>query len=272
MGGLKSPLLYKRNIYMKKIDIQAKCTGTREWSDVSHNIATGCSHGCLYCYASAKAVEKGYVRNREEWLTERITPRKFPDKEGVIMFPTAHDITPYYLEASLRTLQEMLEAGREVLIVTKAHTSCIKRICDDFEAYKDNLLIRITIGSMDTNLTYFWEPHAPSPIERFIALGYAYLRGFNTSVSMEPMLHGIDDAENTFRIVEPYITEKVWIGKMNYPSNRVDTSILAQRTAVNEIIELQSDSEIMILYEKLKDEPKVEWKDSIKQIIAKNQK
>lgn len=257
---------------MKKIDNHSKCTGTREWSDVSHNIGVGCSHGCLYCYAASNAVERGVVSNRGNWVTERITPRKITSKEGVIMFPTAHDITPYYLEASVEAIREMFEAGRDVLIVTKAHSTCIKRLCDEFEAYREQILIRITIGSMYFDKTNFWEPGAPSPIERLVALGYAYLRGFKTSVSMEPMLHGIDDAINTYRIVEPYVTEKIWIGKMNSPYKRVDTSADAQRDAVNEIIELQSDSEIMKLYEELKGEPKVEWKDSIHSVISKNQK
>lgn len=257
---------------MEKIDNQAKCTGTREWSDVSHNIGIGCRHDCLYCYAATNAVERGVVSNRGEWINERITPRRIPTTEGIIMFPTAHDITPYYLEASVLTIREMLEAGREVLIVTKAHTLSVKRICDEFEAYREQLLIRITVGSMNMEQTNFWEPNAPSPIERLIALGYANLRGFRTSVSMEPILHGADDAENTFRIVEPYVTEKIWIGKMNSPYKRVDTSVDTQRSAVVDIIELQSDSEIMKLYEELKDEPKVEWKDSIQSVIAKNKK
>ncbi len=249
-----------------------KKTGTREWSDVSHNIGVGCSHGCLYCFAAAKAVEKGNVRDREEWKTEKITPRRIPKAEGVIMFPTAHDITPYYLDASVLTVREMLEAGREVLIVTKAHSNSVKRICDEFEEYREQLLIRITIGSVDMEQTNFWEPDAPPPLERLIALGYAFLRGFKTSVSMEPMLHGIDDALNTYYVVEPYVTEKIWIGKMNSPYTRVDTTVIDQRTAVDEIIELQSDSEIMKLYEELKGEPKVEWKDSIQKVLSSTSK
>lgn len=257
---------------MEQIAIKTTCTGTREWSDVSHNIGSGCSHGCRYCYAASNALTKGYIKTQADWLVEKMTPRRIPTKPGIVMFPTAHDISPYYLDASVKTIQELLEAGSEVLIVTKAHASCIKRICDDFEDYKNQLVIRITIGSMDKSITDFWEPYAPSPIERFIALGYAFLRGYKTSVSMEPMLHGTDDALNTYHIMEPYVTDHIWIGKMNSPVNRVDTSISENSSAVGEIIELQSDTEILKLYNELKEEVKVRWKDSIQTVVARNQK
>lgn len=257
---------------MEKNSNKPSGTGTREWSDVSHNIGIGCSHDCLYCYAADFALSKNQIKNRIDWANEKLTPRKIPTKDGVVMFPTAHDISPYYLEACIKTLREMFEAGREVLIVTKAHASSIKRICDEFEDYKANILIRITIGSMDAGITEFWEPGAPSPVERLVALGYAYLRGFKTSVSMEPILHGTDDAINTYRIIEPFVTEKIWIGKMNNPTKRVDTTKPDNIAAVKVILNLQSDVEIMKLYNELKDEPKVEWKDSIKQIVTKKTK
>lgn len=248
---------------------KSSCTGTREWSDVSHNIGFGCSHDCIYCYAADFALNTNQIKNRIDWTNEKLTPRKIPTKDGIVMFPTAHDISPYYLEACIKTLREMFEAGREVLIVTKAHISSIKRICDEFEDYKANVLIRITIGSMDKSKTDFWEPRAPSPVERLVALGYAYLRGFKTSVSMEPMLHGTDDAINTYRIVEPFVTEKIWIGKMNQPAKRVDTTTPDLLAAVNEILQLQSNGEILELYNELKDEPKIAWKDSIQKVVTK---
>jgi hypothetical protein len=89
---------------------------------------------------------------------------------------------------------------------------------------------------------------------------------------MEPMLHGTDDALNTYHIVEPYVNDNIWIGKMNSPANRVDTSISENSTAVDDIIKLQSDSEIIKLHKELKDKAKVKWKDSIQAVVAKNMK
>src|SRR6185369_8736162 len=206
-GGVTSSasLTYTRKIDMDKNITKKKVTGTREWSDVSHNIASGCSHGCLYCYNTAFALEKGLIRDRVEGITERLTPRSIPTKPGIIMFPTAHDISLFYLQSSLTAIEQMMLAGRSVVIVTKAHLECIKAICDKFTAYRDKIVLRVTIGSMDEQECKFWEPGAPPPSERLAALKYAYDLGYTTSVSMEPILVGVTDAVKTFNIVAPYV-------------------------------------------------------------------
>jgi len=253
---------------MNKSNSKTPRTGTREWSDVSHNTGNGCSHDCKYCYAAAFALDKGLIKTRPEWSTETSTPRRIPTKSGVIMFPTAHDISPFYLEASLAALQQMMEAGRNVVIVTKAHLECVKAICDKFTGCKDKIVLRITIGSMDEAVCRFWEPGAPPPSERLAALKYAYEQGYTTSVSMEPMLLGVTDAVKAFNVVEPFVTEKIWIGKMNSPSKRVDVSDEDNRKKVAYIKVCQSDTEIRKLYVQLKANSKVAWKDSIKQIVG----
>ncbi len=259
---------------MEKIDIKAKCTGTREWSDVSHNIGIGCSHGCLYCYAAANAVERGIVRDREEWVNEKITPRRIPSKEGIIMFPTAHDITPFYLEESLKTIEQMMPADRKVLIVTKAHLECVEAICEAIKQHKnyyDKVLLRVTIGSMHEELCRIWEPGAPSPLERLEALKYAFMNIIRTSVSVEPMLGGPLDAAEVFHAVDPYVSEDIWFGKMNGLRTRLEGGN-GKAELIDLVNEEQSDENILILYNALKHNPKVKWKDSIQAVIARNQK
>lgn len=243
-------------------------TGTREWSDVSHNIGQNCSHNCKYCYAAAKALEIGQIKTRAEWSTEKLTPRRIPTKPGIIMFPTAHDISPFYLEASLNAIEQMMLAGRNVVIVTKANLECVKAICDKFTGYKDKIVLRVTIGSMDESVCKFWEPGAPPPSERLSALKYAFDLGYTTSVSMEPILIGVTDAVKTFNAVAPYVNEKIWIGKMNSLGRRVDTSDPDIKGKVAYLKKCQSDTEILKLYDKLKDQCKVAWKDSIKQVVS----
>jgi DNA repair photolyase len=258
----------KRKLHMEQIAIKTTCTGTREWSDVSHNIGSGCSHGCLYCYAASYALWKGYIKTHAEWLVEKLTPRRIPTKQGVVMFPTAHDISPFYLEASIAAIQQMLEAGKSVVIVTKAHPACIKTICARFTDYRNKIILRVTIGSMDEAVCKFWEPGAPPPSERLEALRFAIEIGYTTSVSMEPMLIGVKDAIATYEQVEQYVNEKIWIGKMNSPDTRVDMSIAENRRHVAYVKACQSDKEILKLYDKLKDRSKVEWKDSIKAVVG----
>ena len=90
-------------------------TGTREWSDFSFNIGRGCANNCLYCYARADALRFGLIKSPAEWLSETLTKNahlsSYPKKDGVIMFPTTHDITPFYLPDFIRVAHSLLEKG-----------------------------------------------------------------------------------------------------------------------------------------------------------------
>jgi len=245
--------------------------GTGEWSDASRNCVIGCSNDCAYCYARANATKSGAVVNRESWLREKIDEKEIKRKHtkinGLVMFPTRHDTTPANLKYTLPYLTGLLEAGNQVLFVSKAHLSCIKELCTKLVGFKDQLLIRVTIGSTNPMLCKFWERNAPRPEERMLALKHAQEAGFQTSVSMEPMLHGVEDAVKTFRAVAPFVTEKIWIGAMNGVTARVDISNPNFEKAVADLQRLQSQEELYRLYQELKDEPKVEWKESISQVV-----
>jgi hypothetical protein len=126
---------------------------------------------------------------------------------------------------------------------------------------------RFTIGSINPDVTAFWEPGAPSPEERIRCLQYAGENGYQTSVSMEPMLEGKDAAIDAFYTLSSLTTGTIWIGTMNNLDLRVDQTIPEIAAAVQRIKELQADEEMIHLYEFLKDEKQVRWKDSIKRIV-----
>lgn len=246
-------------------------TGTREWSEFSSNLGIGCQHECRYCFARAQALRFKKIETRDDWRFESINQqavdRRWGKKNGVIMFPTQHDITPFYLEAAVIVLKKMLAAGNQVLIVSKPHAVCIDRLCYELRHHKEQILFRFSITSMDVSLTNFWEPGAPSPYERLGCLKTAYKLGFQTSVSMEPMLSGVGDAEVTFQNVVPWVTDKVWMGKMNKVRQRLDMNNPEERQAAEGIERLQADGQIWQLFRALDGHPKVAWKDSIKQVI-----
>lgn len=248
-------------------------TGTHEWAEITFNIQSGCSNGCLYCYARAKALETGTIDIQSQWLTETINPRaverQWRKREGVIMFPTTHDITRKNLSYVLTALKNILSAGNNVLIVSKPDPYCIKQLCKDLEVYKNQILFRFTIGSTDREICAFWEPNAPTPEERLEALKWAHQHKYRTSVSMEPMLGNVEMAVNTFRTVVPFVNDKVWIGKMNKVQKRIDMSNDVIRSAAEKIVNNQRDEEILRLYHTLNLEPKVRWKDSVKRILSK---
>jgi DNA repair photolyase len=250
--------------------------GVGEWADYSYNIGTGCINNCRYCYARDIAVDiskkSSKPMTRADWSTEQVKTWKSDISQkanGVIMLPSMHDITETYLPTYLDTLRNLLKAGNDVLIVTKPRLACIKAICDEFTDYKDNILIRMTITSMDNDLSQYWEPGAPLPQERFQALIYAHEQGYQTSVSVEPMIDTVEKTVAMYRALEPFITEDIWFGKMNDIKRRVDTSDTLVREAVATIYENQSNKNIYMLYDQLKDEPKVRWKDSIRDVVKR---
>ena len=182
-------------------------TGTREWAESNYNIGIGCSHNCLYCYARTNALRWNFISSHENWTTERVKD-KLPTvtkKNSWIMFPTTHDISPYYLPFAIKALKELLTKGNKVLIVTKPHMVCIETICKELEPWKKNILFRFTIGGYESRAS-FWEPGAPLVCERFDCLKYAFKKGFSTSVSMEPMLGTVEETLMSFKIMEPFVS------------------------------------------------------------------
>ena len=252
-----------------------RATGTKEWAAHSHNITNGCEHGCVYCYARTAAIRKGR-RTPENWMDPEpihgnIQWRRGL-KSGTVMFPTQHDITPANVDDAVKTLKGMLKAGNDVLIVSKPHLNVIRRFCLDLEPWKDQILFRFTIGAVDDEILSLWEPGAPLFRERFACLRLALGAGFATSVSMEPLLETEeDDIVEMVEILSFWVTDSIWIGKANLLTERLrengfDTP--EHMVPAGELLGSQTNSRILSLYERLKNHPKVKWKDSIKTVVG----
>lgn len=249
--------------------------GVYEWADFSYNIGKGCSNNCRYCYACDITIEMdrkdGKVFRRADWPHDRLKEWKaniHQTVEGIVMFPSMHDITPAYLPTYLRTLRNILFDDNRVVAVTKPRLECIRAICDQFREYREMMLFRMTITCLDEQLARYWEPGAPTPDERLAALRLAYESGYQTSVSVEPMIDSVDRTIELYQTVLPYLTEDIWIGKMNGIDRRVKMLDQASQDAVQVIREQQSDENIWRLYDGLKDAAKVEWKDSIRRVVG----
>lgn len=193
--------------------------------------------------------------------------RKQKKYNGIVMFPSGHDITPSVLSPCLSTISHIIEAGNRILIVSKPHVECVKAICREFEDSRKQILFRFTIGADDDNVLGYWEANAPVFLERLESLNYAWSSGFATSVSIEPML----DRPNIVRLVKLlslFVTDSIWIGKMNQISKRVKVVTEEDRQQVEKIIRGQTNAEIKAVYEELKCRPEIRWKESIKQVVG----
>ena len=245
-----------------------KISGTKEWAAVTVNCSIGCPNDCRYCYAKRISAQRRDITRYSEWRKKNEVRRnKQKEKQlhaGTVMFPSMHDIYEGNLDVCIDVIANLLEAGNKVLITSKPRIKCIIELCDTFEEWKEKILFRFTVGTSDNDILQLWEPGAPTFEERFACLAYARARGYQTSVSMEPMLNSvtvIEDAKLMMRLV----TDGVWIGKMNKIRDRV-TQIPDDE--ISRIEAGQTDKEIKRIYNALRYEPKIRWKESFKEVLG----
>lgn len=252
---------------MKKEDI---LFGTKEWAPHNFNFMNGCSNDCSYCYAKEMAI-RFKRKTSESWKEEEavsLEGKSYRKRDGRIMIPSSHDITPGNIDLASEIIRKLLENGNELLIVTKPHFDCVKRLADECLKYKDQVQFRFTIGSASTETLLMWEPGATSFDERLKSLKYAFELGYSTTISSEPLLD--ENFDELYKKLSPYVSGQIWVGKMNFPDRRVRMNSHEKDTPehVRKLIESQSDEKIIALWKKYQDNPKVEWKESIKKVIG----
>lgn len=251
----------KRNTYF---------TGTREWACKTFNTCMGCSHDCAYCYAKSMAIRFGRA-TAESWHNQIALPEKailsLRGKPTRVMFPSTHDITPECLGVCKDALRHLLDKGHDVLIVSKPHYECIQAICDWFPYHRDKILFRFTMGSRSDAVLKAWEPYAPCYGERLASLRHAYDLEFKTSISCEPMLD--IQIEDVVGEVDDYVSDTIWIGMMNDMKQRLSMNKASPeiKKMGEELMKQCSVEFIRGLYARLKDNPKIRWKYSIKKML-----
>ena len=246
-------------------------SGTREWAVAEINCSVGCPHDCRYCYARVAALNKGLIDSVSDWPRSRVldaeVQRDRPRYPGQVMFPAAHDIVEDNLEAALQVVSRLLEAGNRVLIVSKPSRFCIEQLCARFSRQRHQILFRFTITARKETILQYWEPGAPAYQERLDSLRLAFDKGFQTSVSIEPMLD-LEDLEGLIDELEPFVNHSIWVGKMNRIDERVQIDSSEGAAEVERIRSEQADQNILELYEALKTRPLLRWKESIKLVVG----
>ena len=97
----------------------------------------------------------------------------------------------------------------------------------------------------------------------------AFELGFETSVSCEPCWGG--DVDRLISELRPYVTDSIWIGKMNKGRSRMKfNGYWNPETAAeyNKLMDWYSDANMIALYNRYKDEPIIRWKESIAKVVG----
>ena len=252
--------------------------GVYEWSAATINIQTGCEHDCRYCYARWDAVTRRKRCSREQWRQPKIHADRIEARyrrlPGPVMFPSTHDITPANISECLVLIKKLLEAGNELLIVSKPHLECVQLLCDLLKPWQRHIMFRFTIGSVSNEVLSFWESGAPNFDSRIKSLMFAYMEGYRTSASCEPYLDGFP--EHVYAACYDYLSDDpeagFWIGKLRNWERRVDLSGATAeqiKLYVKPLKAAQGDDFVRGLVRLLDGRRYIHWKDSIREVIEK---
>ncbi len=274
MMGVYSKAIHKLGTVLAEKNTNAELGKGRfqDWTKSKNNvnICTGCKNDCVYCYMKPMNTRNPKLKQPEDWhnweLRQNDVNKNYGLRDGLVGFPSSHDIFPDILDASLTVLGKILRAGNEVLIVSKPRLECIKAICAASTFFKDKIIFRFTIGAMSADILSYWEPDAPKYDERKACLEYAFHMGFRTSVSMEPMLDS-PNIENLVNDLLPFVSEDIWLGTMNHLGwfkKRADKLLLAEL----DIIEAGQTPEMLLAIDKIyENNSKIKWKTDALKII-----
>ena len=169
---------------------------------------SACQFGCAYCFAKsrggnisssqlriadAKTLQDRLARVRRGELCsalDELLARRVPIQFGGMTDP----FSPWELRhsASLSLLSVLCDDDYPTLISTKSTIPALAEYADVLS--RGNFYIRFSITGADEGLTRELEAGVASPTERLAALGTLAQKGVATSVRLQPLIVGHEDA------------------------------------------------------------------------------
>jgi len=189
----------------------------------------GCSHGCVYCYASFLL---RYHQRAERWgsfveakVNMPAVLRREKKRPGKVYLGTVCD--PYQpAEAEFRLSQAVLEilggAGFPVEVLTKS--DLILRDINLLQRYP-GFSVELTITTLDEQVQKLFEPGAVTPQRRLTAAQRLVATGVPVSVFVGPVLPYFSDSFETlfeiFCAIARVGVRRVLVDRFNYLSGKM---------------------------------------------------
>lgn len=156
------------------------------------NPYTGCSHGCLYCYASSYIKRFFEPRPKADFL--RVVSRdlrRIPPGSIINVSSSSDPYEPLELKYGYtRSLLDMIAGKYVVEIVTKSDT--VSRDADLL--MKGSSVVSMTITTLDRSLAAKLEPRSPPPERRLEAIRKLSELGIPVVVRLDPLIPGLNDS------------------------------------------------------------------------------
>ncbi|ADV65254.1 SPL family radical SAM protein [Desulfurococcus mucosus] len=152
---------------------------------------TGCSHFCLYCYATS------YIGRRPSTPKPDFTRRLERDLDkarrgSVVELSSSSDPYPpleSWMGLTRRSLEILGKHGFKILVTTKSNI--VERDVDLLARYPSSVMITIT--TLDQELSRKLEPGAPPPDKRLDAVRRLSDKGIPVGVRLDPIIPFLND-------------------------------------------------------------------------------
>jgi DNA repair photolyase len=196
-----------------------------EYAKRAVNLYSGCSHGCLYCYAPKIVQVKKEIFHSRVRARPNILDRLKHDLEVLkgqdvprVLLCFICDPYPFHIAPEEDVTREAIEilnaSGVDVEVLTKGG----QRAERDFD-----LLSARPGNAFATTLTFIhsadsirWEPKAALPLARMQAIKNAHEAGIETWVSLEPVIDPMQSLELILQ-THPFV-DQYKVGTLNYYS------------------------------------------------------
>ncbi len=207
-------------VYRRKV---AKVLG-RSWiADYCVNPYIGCSHGCLYCYASYYTSK--FYKTEEEWGSYVVIKENSPEvlarelkkkPTGTVYLSSLTD--PYQPiereeRISRRILEVLFSEGWPAIVHTKS--DLVLRDLDMISC--GGFVLGVTIISLDPYISKSFEPRAPPPSRRIEVLKKAKETGIKTYAFLGPILPEteIGEVKELIKAVKGF-SDEIYVDKFSY--------------------------------------------------------